>query len=69
MDGPIFDNEGRYVATRHGMEATSADGKKSYEIDVNGNLLEKSSKQIVGHLIPSGEYLPDGRAAPAQTIF
>jgi hypothetical protein len=69
MDGPIFDNQGKYVATRNGMEAISADGKKSYLIDVNGNLLDKTSNEIVGHLIPGGKYLPDGRPSPAQTIF
>jgi hypothetical protein len=68
MSDPIFDNKGQQIARRVGNEAVSLDGKKKYSIDPNGNLLDAGGK-IVGHLIPAGEYLPDGRPAPAQSIF
>jgi hypothetical protein len=51
------------------MEATSLDGQKTYSIDVNGNLLDKSTGKIVAHLIPGGAYLPNGKPAPGQTVF
>jgi hypothetical protein len=68
ISDPIFDNEGKQVARRIGNEAVSLDGKQKYSIDPNGNLLDQTGA-IVGHLIPSGEYLPDGRRSPAQSLF
>ena len=68
MGDPIFNNKGKQVARRIGNEAVSLDGNRKYSIDPNGNLLDKTGA-IVGHLIPSGEYLPDGRPSPAQTLF
>jgi len=68
MSDPIFDNEGKQVASRVGNEVVSLDGKKKYSVDPNGNLLDKAGA-IVGHLIPSGKYLPDGRPSPAQSLF
>jgi hypothetical protein len=68
VSDPIFDNEGKQVASRIGNEAVGLDGKQKYSIDPNGNLLDQAGA-IVGHLIPTGEYLPDGRRSPAQSLF
>jgi hypothetical protein len=69
MNEPIFDNEGRQVATRIGTEVVSLNGKRRYDVDPNGNLLDKLTHAIVGHLIPAGKYLPDGRPSPGQNLF
>ena len=68
MIEPILDNRGRQIASRVGSEAISLDGKTKYSIDPNGNLVDRSGN-VVGHLIPAGEYLPDGRPSPAQNLF
>jgi len=68
VDGPIFDNQGKQIATRTGSEVTSLDGK-SYFVDRIGNLIDKRTGRTVGHLIPPGRYLPDGRASPMQDIL
>jgi hypothetical protein len=47
----------------------SPDGKVVYDLDPSGNLIDKNTGQIVGHLIPVGEYLPNGEAAPGQSLF
>ncbi|HTS40414.1 MAG TPA: hypothetical protein VMH84_07730 [Xanthobacteraceae bacterium] len=69
MSDPIFDNLGNQIAQRVGSEAVSLDGKKAYDIDANGNLLDKETRKVVGHLIPSGKFLPDGRPSPTQNLF
>ena len=69
MSDPIFDNLGNQVAIRVGSEAISLDGEKSYSIDANGNLLDKKTGKIVGHLIPAGRYLSDGKPSPSQSLF
>jgi hypothetical protein len=69
VDDLIYDNNGNHIARRTGNEAVSLDGKKSYAIDPNGNLLDKKTGAILGHLIPAGEYLPDGRPSPGQNLF
>jgi hypothetical protein len=66
---PIFDNHGKQIACRIGNEAVSLDGAKAYDIDPNGNLLDKLTGTIVGHLIPAGKYLPNGRPSPVQNLF
>lgn len=68
MSDPIFDNEGKQIASRIKNEAISLDGKTRYSIDPNGNLSDGAGK-IVGHLIPTGKYLPDGRPSPGQSLF
>jgi hypothetical protein len=68
VSASIFDNEGKQAASRIGNEAVSLDGKQKYSIGPNGNLLDQAGV-IVGHLIPSGKYLPDGRRSPAQSLF
>jgi hypothetical protein len=69
MGDPIFDNEGRQIARRIGNEVVSLDGQKTYSVDPSGNLLDKQSGAIVGHLIPAGQYLPNGKPSPSQTLF
>lgn len=68
MYAPIFDNTGKQVATRSGMKVTSIDGRKTYDVDHSGNLLNNAGT-IVGHLIPAGQYLPDGKPSPSESIF
>lgn len=67
--GPIFDNTGKQIAEWVGDEVISLDGKKRYSVDFNGNLRNKVTGELVGHLIPGGANLPDGRPSPSQTIF
>jgi hypothetical protein len=67
--GPIYDNHGTHIANRVGNEVVSLDGKKSYLLDPTGNLLDKATGVIRGHLIPAGQYLPDGRPSPSQDLF
>jgi hypothetical protein len=69
MSDPIFDNNGKHIARRIGNEVVSPDGKKSYDVDRVGNLVDKKSGAIVAHLIPVGQCLPDGRPSPGQDIF
>lgn len=69
MRYPLFDNYGNHVANRIDNEAISLDGEKSYTVDPSGNLLDKRTGAIVGHLIPSGKYLPDGKPSPSQNLF
>jgi hypothetical protein len=51
------------------MEATSLDGQKTYSIDVNGDLLDKSTGKIVAHLIPGGAYLPTENQRQGRRCF
>lgn len=69
MSDPIFDNTGKQVAYRVGGEVRSRDGKTVYDLDPAGNLVDRTTGQVVGHLIPVGEYLPNGKPAPGQTLF
>lgn len=69
MSDPIFDNTGKQIAYRDGNVAVSLDGKTSYNIDTNGNLIDQASGEIVAHLIPAGAYLPDGKPSPGQSVF
>ncbi len=69
MSEPIFDNTGKQIAHRVGNVAISLDGKTSFDIDANGNLINQASGEIVAHLIPAGPYLPDGKPSPVQSVF
>ena len=69
MRYPLFDNRGNHIGYRVDDEAVSLDGTKKYQVDPTGNLLDKQTGEIKGHLIPSGQYLPDGRPSPSQDLF
>jgi hypothetical protein len=69
MRYPIFDNLSKHIADRHDNEAISLDGMTRYNVDATGNLIDKATGIIMGHLIPSGQFLPDGSPAPSQDLF
>jgi hypothetical protein len=66
MTGPIYGSKAQHIANRVGSEIFSLAGKKLFDVDTSGNLLNPLTKKIEGHLRPAGEMPPE---ASMDNIF
>ena len=59
VDDPIYGSKGQQIGYRRGSEVFNLEGKKHFNVDTSGKLIDPKTGSTAGYLQPPGAVAPD----------